>query len=100
MLVPYYKELSGHYYRNASHESADDCGNCDGANCDLCEVQYHFWHTLFVAFSVDEAEEYIEFGDYYTQLEERVRFARGDRDEIAVIEQAMRELEEYMSEPL
>ena len=29
--------LSGHIYRNSPFETADSCGNCDGANCDICK---------------------------------------------------------------
>ena len=31
------EELTGHLYRNSPIETSSDCGNCDGANCDICE---------------------------------------------------------------
>ena len=30
-------EYSHHMYRNSAFEPADSCGNCNGANCELCK---------------------------------------------------------------
>ena len=30
------KELTGHTYFGSPHESASNCGTCDGARCDFC----------------------------------------------------------------
>jgi hypothetical protein len=28
--------MSGHMYRGSAHETDSDCGNCDGARCEIC----------------------------------------------------------------
>jgi len=35
------KELTGHIYRNSTIETCDDCGNCNGGNCDHCKEVYY-----------------------------------------------------------
>lgn len=34
------KHLTGHIYYRSPYESDDNCGTCDGANCDRCNVVY------------------------------------------------------------
>jgi hypothetical protein len=34
------KQLSGHMYLGAAHETDNSCGNCDGARCDTCVDLY------------------------------------------------------------
>ena len=31
-------ELTGHMYYGSPYETCDDCGNCDGARCDYCDI--------------------------------------------------------------
>ena len=36
------KIKTGHMYRNSAHETADSCGNCDGARCHNCVDIFEF----------------------------------------------------------
>ena len=37
---PKHYEYSGHMYYGSPYETANRCGNCDGANCDRCNKVY------------------------------------------------------------
>ena len=33
-------EQTGHMYYGSPYETSDDCGNCNGANCDNCRIRW------------------------------------------------------------
>lgn len=37
------KSYTGHIYHMSTIETSSDCGNCDGAQCDSCELAYTVW---------------------------------------------------------
>jgi len=49
--------LSGHIYSHSAMETADSCGNCDGANCEDCE---DIWEVFVMSLPEEHNKELYE----------------------------------------
>lgn len=63
------KEYSGHMYAGSPYETADSCGNCDGAKCETCKprwiVEDYSKSPAFVSKVFRNEEDAKEFAKQY-----------------------------------
>ena len=55
-------ELSGHMYKGSAYETANSCGNCDGARCENCEKVYNLYNKVTyedIPINIDDENTYI-----------------------------------------
>lgn len=51
------KKYTGHMYRNSPYETDSDCGNCDGARCETCQLKFYSTITNDTFDTLDEGKE-------------------------------------------
>ena len=68
-------ELTGHMYYGSPYETCDDCGNCNGARCDYCDIVW----------IVEDTNEKIHIKKEYDDEDNGTHVIITDDDEFGII---------------